>query len=119
MVNEISLSELYDDLKDNSPYIAKNINEDLSKDSSKKDCILITCLTGVGTAKKLEAIIRKALKNLIDNIEILTCNKEEYATLDISFYRIIANVGTINLNIKDVPYISTSDVIVGDGLSDI
>ena len=119
MVNEISLSELYDDLKDNSPYIAKNINEDLSKDSSKKDCILITCLTGVGTAKKLEAIIRKALKNLIDNIEILTCNKEEYATLDISFYRIIANVGTINLNIKDVPYISTSDVIVGDGLSEL
>lgn len=87
-------------------------------ENTKKNVILTTCISGLGTALK----IRDALKDCINdkNIEVLAYdyNKLKHNKLEddvFKEYNVLLIVGTCTLKIKDVPYINIDNLITRDG----
>lgn len=118
MVTDIDIEQLYFELMDIKPYIAKNNSNILKSKISERTAIIFTCLTGEGTAVKLKKIVQEAIDTIDDyGVTLFTTNKDNIATLDTNNYHILAVVGTINLNLENVPFLSTNEIVVGDGLS--
>lgn len=89
---------------------------------NKKSLILTACFTGEGASERLKNIINENLKDLddvlVESINIL--NRKEYLKKIDDYrneYRLLAIVGTINIDISGIPFISAVDVFSGNGLS--
>lgn len=87
----------------------------------KESLILTACFTGEGASEKLREVIENKVSNLdyikIESINIL--NRKEYLKKIEAFrsnYRILAIVGTIDINISGIPFISAVDLFKGDGI---
>ena len=117
MNGDLSLQELHTELSDHVPYLAKNISGALKTKLSQKTAIVITCLSGEGTAVKLKKIIQDTLHAVKDfGITLFTCNHDSAAGINFTDYRILAIVGTVNLHMEEVPFISTNEIIMENGL---
>ncbi|WMJ81739.1 sigma 54-interacting transcriptional regulator [Clostridium sp. MB40-C1] len=93
------------------------------KDKNVRKFLIITaCFTGEGAAERLKDIISNSLNidskldivplNILDKNDFLS-NVEKLS----NNYKIIAVVGTINIFIKDVPFISAAEILSGDGIN--
>jgi transcriptional regulator with AAA-type ATPase domain/transcriptional regulatory protein LevR len=85
--------------------------------SVSQACILVSCITGHGTAVKLANLLR-ALKVIKErNIDVIPVNRYEEGFQD--YRNIVAVVGTVDLNIPNVPFISVEEILTGEGLARI
>jgi sigma-54 dependent transcriptional regulator, gfr operon transcriptional activator len=87
---------------------------------SKKNAIITTCVTGVGTAEKIKELLIKSIQDFVTDIEFLPL---EYSRLKqnqredpiFNLYNVIAIIGTSNSVIDNVPFISLEDLIQEKG----
>ncbi len=88
----------------------------------EKFLIITVCFTGHGGAERIKDIILSSIKensklkviplNILDKSKFLT--NVESLSRD---YKIISIVGTINIFIKDIPFISAAEILSGDGIN--
>ena len=96
----------------------KNINKSYL---SEEKTIITSCISGEGVAVKVENIIRESIDlkkyNItIEHLDILSANNAEHILKEKGIKNVIAVVGTVNLSIKDIPYIPIDELIVGNGI---
>jgi transcriptional regulatory protein LevR/transcriptional regulator with AAA-type ATPase domain len=91
---------------------------------NKKSLILTACFTGEGAAEKLKKVIQDKIPHLehvkIESINIL--NRKEYLQKIDDYrkeYRLLAIVGTIDIDITGVTFVSAVEIFSGSGLSRI
>jgi len=87
-------------------------------DNKKKDVILTTCISGLGTAIKLRDMLKECVAD--SNIEVLAYDYNKLknnSTEDNIFkeYNVLLVVGTSKLNTKEVPFILLQDMITAKG----
>jgi transcriptional regulatory protein LevR len=87
----------------------------------KESLILTACFTGEGASEKLKQIILDKVDNLehvkIESINIL--NRKEYLKKIEDYrkeYRLLALVGTIDIDISGIPFISAVEIFSGNGI---
>ncbi|KUO77593.1 MAG: hypothetical protein APF77_03240 [Clostridia bacterium BRH_c25] len=117
---DIDLDSLGEELKTITPYTERSaaLRQGYKLENRRKKYILVTCMTGVGTAKKLVSIIRnmKFVKN--HKIEVININKNEYEHKSDFFEgQVLAVAGTVDLNISDAVYIPTEQIITQEGMN--
>jgi len=84
----------------------------------KKDAIITTCFTGIGTAKKIKDLLERCFSNkevkvMAYDYEKLKGNgKEDYVFKQ---YNIRLIIGTSDPKIEGIPYISVEDMIMRKG----
>lgn len=90
--------------------------------SKKKDAIITTCSTGVGTAERIKDLLEKYLKEkdiailAYDYDKLKEGGENEYIFNE---YKVRMIIGLSNPNIKNIPYISLEDLIMGEDKSGI
>ncbi|MBU3133852.1 sigma 54-interacting transcriptional regulator [Clostridium gasigenes] len=85
--------------------------------SKKKDAIITTCSTGIGTAEKIKSLLEQCLKDkditilAYDYDKLKAGGENEYIFNE---YRVRLIIGLSNPNIENVPYLSLEDMIMGN-----
>ncbi len=88
-----------------------------------KRAVLCLCITGQGAAKVLRNFISERLKSVLDNIVIINRgyieneDVEQIILQEAAQYEILAIVGTINPEVKDIPFLSLDDIYQSSGIS--
>ena len=121
-----NLDKIVEDLKKNKYYSIVSNKNYKSKDINKKDLVLTLCLSGRGTALSLKnRIEQKLLKENIESIEVKALGviddqkiEEKIKELE-KEYRIIAICGTLETEINDIPFISYTDILKGNGIDKV
>jgi len=80
-------------------------------------CILVSCITGHGTAVKLATLLESLNEIRERNIEVIPVNRYEESWKEHD--NILAVVGTVDLNIPNVPFIPVEEILTGTGLAKI
>jgi sigma-54 dependent transcriptional regulator, gfr operon transcriptional activator len=90
---------------------------------NKNKAIIVTCMSGIGTAYKLKEMIGASISEKT-NVSIIPCefirinsNKEKDSLF--TAYDIIGIVGTVNPNVDSVPYIGLDDLMSNQGYSSL
>ncbi|MCH4887243.1 PRD domain-containing protein [Acidaminobacter sp. JC074] len=90
----------------------------------QKSLILTACFTGEGAAEKLKKVLQEKIPYLehvrVESINIL--NRKEYLQKIEDYqkeYRLLAIVGTIDIDISGVTFVSAVDIFSGSGLDRI
>ncbi|MCR6516108.1 MULTISPECIES: sigma 54-interacting transcriptional regulator [Clostridium] len=95
------------------------LNNNLIK-GKRENIVITTCFTGEGSAVKLKEIILKKLsiKNIrIKPLDIL--DREEFLRKLERLkndYNVLAIVGTLNMNVIDIPFIEAKEILKGSGI---
>ncbi|MPW25621.1 PRD domain-containing protein [Alkalibaculum sp. M08DMB] len=113
LFSECDLNVLCNDLKTITPYRER-------KKECKREfqqCVLVTCITGIGTAKKIISFIKQNSELLDQNIMYIPLNEREYLS-KMEYYKnnAVAVIGTLDLKIENVPYIPTDEIIEENGV---
>lgn len=94
------------------------------KKHHKKSLILTACFTGEGAAEKLKKVLQDKVPYLehvrVESINIL--NRKEYLQKIEDYqkeYRLLAIVGTIDIDISGVTFVSAVDIFSGSGIDQI
>lgn len=121
-----SLDGIIADLKKNKNYAMINTNKFSYRKNEygKKNVIITLCLSGVGTALNLKEHIEKQIKEYGTLIEVkpvafLNNNLEEELNDIEAEYNIIAICGTIDIDYKNVPFISYNEVLGKNGINKV
>ena len=120
-LNGRDLKSIYDSCIEISRY---GINEVYEKKSSKELLIISTCFTGEGSAEKIKQILKKRLK-YPSKVKIMPLNildKEEFMGKVRSLreeYQIIAVVGTVNIQLENIPFVPAPDILTNQGIKTI
>lgn len=106
-----------------SKFISKYKNSGETK-GLKKFLIITACFTGHGGAERIKDIILSSIKenSKLDIIPLNILDKKEFVTNVKGLsrdYKIIAIVGTINIFIKSIPFISATEILSGDGIKEL
>lgn len=115
MITSLNIDEIVKDISKIHPYIGRDVIRDTKSKAlnDEERTIATTCITGIGTAVKLEKLIKSSLKITDElNIKIKPYNLNDKVSDD---ENIIAVVGAIDLKIPFVPYISLDELILEDG----
>lgn len=90
--------------------------------SKKKDAIITTCSTGIGTAEKIKSLLEQCLKDkditvlAYDYDKLKVGGEKEYIFNE---YKVRLIIGLSNPNVQNVPYLSLEDMIMGNDKSKI
>ncbi|HBG5343571.1 TPA: sigma 54-interacting transcriptional regulator [Clostridioides difficile] len=121
-----SLDGIIADLNKNKNYTMINTNKFSYRKNEygKKNVIITLCLSGVGTALNLKEHIEKQIKEYDTSIEVkpiafLNNNLEEELNDIEAEYNIIAICGTIDIDYKNVPFISYNEVLGKNGINKV
>lgn len=121
LIPGVTLKELWNDLYTLSPDMkmkTMNINTSLEE----RRTIITTCVSGKGTAQKIATIIRNNLpSSLVSRLDLLPIDiTRRDNTLKMLMEQridhVVAVVGTIDLQLPDVPFISIEQFITQDGI---
>ncbi|WP_125153984.1 sigma 54-interacting transcriptional regulator [Clostridium rectalis] len=113
------LDAVYNSCKELDRY---GIQVNVTDNQYKKFLIITACFTGEGASEKLRDIITKSLgeNSQLDIVSLNILDKGDFlyhVEILNRKYNILAVVGTINIFIKNVPFISASDILSGTGLN--
>lgn len=92
-------------------------------DIKHKSAVLCLCITGQGAARMLRDFIAERLKSVLDEVVIVTRgyieseDVEQIIRQEGMQHDILAIVGTINPEVKDIPFISLTDIYQSKGIS--
>jgi len=112
---DIYLEELIEKLKASNETQYKIIYPEKEKEKA----IVTSCITGIGTAKQLQALLEKSIPKelgihiLVHEYERLKTNGAKEALFQL--YNVLAILGTANPEVEEVEYISLEDLISGRG----
>lgn len=85
--------------------------------TSQKKLLIVTCMTGEGAAIALKNYIQDSLPSISHmNLKIITSNKDNFNQDEIKDAYVCAVVGALDLKLEQVPYISTEELLLGNGL---
>jgi len=120
MLPDESLDEIADSLEKSMYNYEFEIIEEKRK-NRVKPVIIFTCLTGIGTAKALMETVINKMPSLNERVEMICKGSlSENVSKDIHKIlhekNIIAVIGTFNLKIKNIPFISATEIINEKGL---
>lgn len=119
LLPEDTLDSIADEI-DNKNYISRGLSIDTN---NKAKAIVTLCITGEGAAEKVKEYIESYLEDSIKDIDIIPLgymnNENVSATIDRirKNKEILGIVGTINPEIKDIPFISVENVVTGTALN--
>ncbi|HHV74595.1 MAG TPA: sigma 54-interacting transcriptional regulator [Thermoanaerobacterium sp.] len=90
----------------------------IKSNKNKKNGIITTCMTGIGTAVKIKYLLYECLAN--DGIEIIAYDYDRlkgngFKDEIFKNYNVKLIIGTADPGIKEVPYLSLEDLIAGRG----
>lgn len=120
LISTYQLEEIYNDIKTEMfSYLTKDNNIAKTK-LNQQGIIITTCMTGKGAAVALNNFLKNSLP-IIDQykIDLIAMNKEEFKIKEFSDKKILAVVGSHDLAISTVPYISSEKVLLGNGLEEL
>lgn len=112
------LESIYQSCIDINKY---GVRSDRTEEDKKEIAIVTTCFTGEGSAERLKKIIGEKLHN-IDNVNIIPLDildkekffkKLEAVRRD---YIVSAIVGTVNMFVEDIPFISAAEIFTDNGI---
>lgn len=113
------LESIYQSCVDINKY---GVRSDREEEEDKKEiAIVTTCFTGEGSAERLKKIICEKLHN-IDNVNIIPLDildKEKFFKKLQSVrrdYIVAAMVGTVNMFVEDIPFISAAEIFTEKGI---
>ncbi|WP_035776112.1 sigma 54-interacting transcriptional regulator [Clostridium arbusti] len=118
LLPEDTLDSIADEI-DNKNYISRGCSID---DTNKAKAIITLCITGEGSAEKVKEYIQNYLEDSVKDIEIIPLgymNGENVNSIIDRIHKnkeILAIVGTINPEIKGIPFISVENVVTGTAL---
>lgn len=117
-LNGRDINLIYEACSNINRYGLKSVTE---KEERKSLAIITTCFTGEGSAEKLRNVLEDKLNN-IDRLNIIPMdildrekfleNLEEVNKT----YQVLAIVGTVNMYVENIPFISGADIFTGDGI---
>lgn len=113
------IDSIYESCLDINKYGIKS--ERVEEEDKKEIAIVTTCFTGEGSAERLKRIISEKLHN-IDNVNIIPLDiidKDKFSKKIERVkkeYTIAAIVGTVDMFIEDVPFISAADIFTEKGI---
>lgn len=90
----------------------------------KKPLIITACFTGEGASERLKNIIQERLKldSVYQLVSLNLLNRREFVSM-IDYYKdaydVLAIVGTVEIEVDDIPYISAVELLSGDGLDQL
>lgn len=93
------------------------------KRSHLPKAIVTVCMTGEGAAKKMENFVREFADRAERNIHVISIGLISMVSMDVEIqqiakkYEIIAFVGTLNPEYRQIPFLSIQSLYTGDGLS--
>lgn len=117
-LNGRDLESIYQSCIDINKY---GVRSDRTEEDKKEIAIVTTCFTGEGSAERLKKIIGEKLHN-IDNVNIIPLDildkerffkKLEAVRRD---YIVSAIVGTVNMFVEDIPFISAAEIFTDKGI---
>ncbi|MDZ4993628.1 PRD domain-containing protein [Clostridium perfringens] len=112
------LESIYQSCIDINKY---GVRSDRTEEDKKEIAIVTTCFTGEGSAERLKKIIGEKLHN-IDNVNIIPLDildKEKFFKKLESVrrdYIVSAIVGTVNMFVEDIPFISAAEIFTDKGI---
>lgn len=121
LMQDMSLDEIYADLKQTFQFLIKNQDEKKNMGCIQHR-IITTCFTGQGTAVKIKDIIMEMLPGALKDMVHIQCMDFRQAAdvqngkEGLRRKRIDAVVGTVDLKLDGVPYISVDELIAGEGM---
>lgn len=122
-IGEHSLDEIISAVSENRNYVGKMHGTNYVKKLPKT--IITVCITGEGTALNIKKYIEDLIPEIENEVNIIPLGiinrhniTEEIRKLS-EENNIEAIVGTINVNVNDIPFISFEDVIKGSGINRI
>lgn len=119
LLPEDTLDSIADEI-DNKNYISSGINIDV--DNMTK-AIITLCITGEGAAERVKEYIENYLGETIKDIDVIPLGYMNGENVISTIERvsrnkeILAVVGTINPEIKDIPFISVENIVTGRALN--
>jgi len=118
-LNGRSLDSIYHSCQEIGRASIQMPKEDYKED--KELIIITTCFTGEGAAEKIKTRIISSLRNIekVNVIPLDILDKEDFLKKVSELkekYTILAVVGTVNIFIEGVPFISAQDIFVEQGI---
>lgn len=118
-LNGRSLDSIYHSCQEIGRASIQMPKEDYKKD--KELIIITTCFTGEGAAERIKDRIKSSLKNIekVNVIPLDILDKEDFLNKVSELkerYTILAVVGTVNIFIDGIPFISAQDIFMEDGI---
>jgi len=118
-----SLGEIYDSCREVNIYnrVTTNRHHQKPKKTPGKDLIITACFTGEGASERLKALIldRTHEYENVDIISLDILNRKQFLE-KVEFYkteyRVLAIVGTVDIDVSGIPFISAMDMLAGDGM---
>lgn len=113
--NELNLEEIMIKLEKN----IKNEYKTVYPNKIKKKAIVSSCITGIGTAKQLQKLLKKSIPKELE-IEVLICEYSSIKTDEIKNsifekYEVLGIISTLDPEVIDIEYISLDELISGSG----
>lgn len=118
-LNGRDLDSIYQSCLDINKYGIRS--ERVEEDDKKEIAIVTTCFTGEGSAERLKKIIGEKLHN-IDNVNIIPLDILDKAKFFKKLqkvrkeYIVAAMVGTVNMFVDDIPFISAAEIFTETGI---
>lgn len=94
----------------------------IEKNQLKEPVILCSCASGLGTAQKLKIMLEQSFPEGV-NLDVKTLNYSDLIELGKSNeifenYEVLCVIGTLDPNIKDIPFVGIEDLIIEDSFDD-
>ena len=115
---DADLDEIADTIEEKPKYISRVVNY-REKVIDKPKVIVTICITGQGSAQKIKELLESITDKFDKTIDIIPIRALDanISNLILNIQKnkeIIAIVGTINPNIKAIPYISLEEIVKGN-----
>lgn len=117
-LNGRDINSIYESCNNINRYGLKSVT---ALEAKRDLAILTTCFTGEGSAEKLRDIIEEKINN-IERVKIITMDildREKFLSNLADArkkYKVLAIVGTVNMDIDNIPYVSGADIFTGEGI---
>jgi len=123
LMSGMTLAQLREELQDVTPNIGINLTRELTiaKPGISSKMIVTTCMTSEGTAVKLASLIKDSIPGIVEHniiVQPMKMQKIKSLTRD-KLDTIFLFVGSLNPEIMGIPYISTDEIVIHNGLERI
>lgn len=121
LMRGVNLNEVYESLLETGQMLlSQNLEHSRSRRSEYR--IVATCFTGQGTAVKIRDILYEMLpEHLTERVQVQCMDFKEASDVksgkkELKRRKIDAVVGTVDLQLDNVPFISVDELIIGSGI---
>ena len=117
-----TLDSIAESLMRNIPYIAKGVSQEVTAQVRRQErpLIVTTCASGLGAAKRLAQLIQKRVPSVTPlQVEVKAMEYRGRELTEEDAARTVAVVGFQDLHLPGVPYISTDEIVMGQGFQSL